>query len=132
MTHTNILNRKLEEVHGVGKEFGTVAALWSKFQGMVEEKQVSIVDLVVWQSVDGARMKDRWMVYLVLGGPTLRGKSSARRVGYFSSTIHSRGRHDTQHVYPCIMYTLDLLILLIVTPVHTHTQICSFTFMRVR
>ncbi len=28
MTHTNVLNRKLEEVFGVGKEFTTVAALW--------------------------------------------------------------------------------------------------------
>ena len=28
MTHTNVLNRKLEEVYGVGKEFTTVAALW--------------------------------------------------------------------------------------------------------
>jgi DASH complex subunit DAD1 len=28
MTHTNVLNRKLEEVHGVGKEFTTVAGLW--------------------------------------------------------------------------------------------------------
>ena len=28
MTHTNVLNRKLEEVHGVGREFTTVAALW--------------------------------------------------------------------------------------------------------
>jgi DASH complex subunit DAD1 len=41
MTHTNILNRKLEEVHGVGKEFGTVAALWCRFQGMVRDNQVS-------------------------------------------------------------------------------------------
>jgi DASH complex subunit DAD1 len=24
----NVLNRKLEEVYGVGKEFNTVAALW--------------------------------------------------------------------------------------------------------
>jgi hypothetical protein len=28
MTHANVLNRKLEEVHGVGKEFSTVAELW--------------------------------------------------------------------------------------------------------
>ena len=28
MAHTNVLNRKLEEVHGVGKEFTTVADLW--------------------------------------------------------------------------------------------------------
>ena len=28
MTHTNVLNRKHEEVYGVGKEFKTVAELW--------------------------------------------------------------------------------------------------------
>jgi hypothetical protein len=28
MGHTNVLNRKLEEVYGVGKEFTTVAELW--------------------------------------------------------------------------------------------------------
>jgi hypothetical protein len=28
MAHTNVLNRKLDEVHGVGKEFTTVADLW--------------------------------------------------------------------------------------------------------
>lgn len=28
MTSTNVLNRKLEEVWGVGKEFETVAGLW--------------------------------------------------------------------------------------------------------
>ena len=28
MSHTNVLNRKLEEVYGVGKEFTTVAHLW--------------------------------------------------------------------------------------------------------
>ncbi len=28
MSSTNVLNRKLEEVFGVGKEFETVAGLW--------------------------------------------------------------------------------------------------------
>lgn len=28
MSHTNVLNRKLEEVYGVGREFTTVAHLW--------------------------------------------------------------------------------------------------------
>ena len=28
MSHTNVLNRKLEEVYGVGKEFTTAADLW--------------------------------------------------------------------------------------------------------
>ena len=34
MTHTNVLNRKLEEVYGVGKEFTTVAALWGVSQSL--------------------------------------------------------------------------------------------------
>lgn len=41
MTHTNVLNRKLEEVYGVGKEFGSVAALWGQFLNMIDEKKVS-------------------------------------------------------------------------------------------
>lgn len=28
LTDANVLNRKLEEVYGVGKEFSTVAQLW--------------------------------------------------------------------------------------------------------
>lgn len=28
VNHSNVLNRKLEEVHGIGKEFSTVAGLW--------------------------------------------------------------------------------------------------------
>jgi hypothetical protein len=28
MLHTNVLNRKLEDVYGVGREFTTVADLW--------------------------------------------------------------------------------------------------------
>ncbi len=38
MTHTNVLNRKLEEVYGVGKEFTTVAALWG-VSGLREERE---------------------------------------------------------------------------------------------
>ena len=69
MTHTNILNRKLEEVHGVGKEFGSVAALWSRFQGMVHEKQVDIQNWVVLTR----RMSSRpTRVYPGPGGRTLR------------------------------------------------------------
>ena len=37
MTHTNVLNRKLEEVYGVGKEFTTVAALWGVSLGSFQE-----------------------------------------------------------------------------------------------
>ena len=41
MTHTNVLNRKLEEVFGVGKEFTTVASLWGKFNALIREQRVS-------------------------------------------------------------------------------------------
>ena len=42
MTHANVLNRKLEEVYGVGKEFTTVAALWGKFSDLIRDQQVSV------------------------------------------------------------------------------------------
>lgn len=38
--HTNVLNRKLEEVYGVGKEFSTVASLWGKFNELIRHQQV--------------------------------------------------------------------------------------------
>lgn len=41
MTYTNVLNRKLEEVYGVGKEFDTVAQLWGQFNNIVRDKNVS-------------------------------------------------------------------------------------------
>lgn len=43
MTHTNVLNRKLEEVYGVGKEFKTVAALWGKFNEFIRNQQVCLM-----------------------------------------------------------------------------------------
>lgn len=42
MTNTNVLNRKLEEVYGVGKEFTTVAALWGKFNALIRDQQVCV------------------------------------------------------------------------------------------
>ncbi|WVR07402.1 hypothetical protein IAU60_004443 [Kwoniella sp. DSM 27419] len=42
MGHTNVLNRKLEEVYGVGKEFTTVAALWGKFDDLIREQQTEL------------------------------------------------------------------------------------------
>ncbi|CAD6581735.1 MAG: hypothetical protein TREMPRED_003076 [Tremellales sp. Tagirdzhanova-0007] len=54
MTHTNVLNRKLEEVYGVGKEFTTVAALWGestylnyvlssrRFSALIREQQAEM------------------------------------------------------------------------------------------
>jgi DASH complex subunit DAD1 len=44
LTHSNVLNRTLEEVHGVGKEFTTVAKLWGvrpvlTRTGAIEEKR---------------------------------------------------------------------------------------------
>ncbi|TXT13113.1 hypothetical protein VHUM_01514 [Vanrija humicola] len=38
LTHTNVLNRTLEEVYGVGKDFNTVAELWGQFQKMAQTK----------------------------------------------------------------------------------------------
>jgi DASH complex subunit DAD1 len=32
------LNRKLEEVLGLGKEFGTIANLWGKFHALAREQ----------------------------------------------------------------------------------------------
>ena len=40
MTHTNVLNRKLEEVYGVGKDFKTVASLWGRFNDFIRNQQV--------------------------------------------------------------------------------------------
>ncbi|WVW85763.1 hypothetical protein I302_107801 [Kwoniella bestiolae CBS 10118] len=42
MGHANVLNRKLEEVFGVGKEFTTVAALWGKFSDLIKEQQTEL------------------------------------------------------------------------------------------
>ncbi|WRT68278.1 uncharacterized protein IL334_005254 [Kwoniella shivajii] len=42
MGHTNVLNRKLEEVFGVGKEFTTVASLWGKFNDLIREQQTEL------------------------------------------------------------------------------------------
>lgn len=42
MTHTNVLNRKLEEVFGVGKEFTTVASLWGKFNALIREQRTAL------------------------------------------------------------------------------------------
>lgn len=42
LSHSNNLNRKLEEVFGVGKEFTTVADLWGKFNALIREQQVRV------------------------------------------------------------------------------------------
>lgn len=34
-----MLNRQLEEVYGVGRDFETVAALWGRFQELMKEQQ---------------------------------------------------------------------------------------------
>ncbi|KAI9637252.1 DASH complex subunit Dad1-domain-containing protein [Dioszegia hungarica] len=39
LTHSNVLNRTLEEVHGVGKEFTTVAKLWGRFDDLIRQQQ---------------------------------------------------------------------------------------------
>jgi len=42
MSHTNVLNRKLEEVYGVGKEFTTVADLWGVSSSLYCSKRADI------------------------------------------------------------------------------------------
>ncbi|ORY35377.1 DASH complex subunit Dad1-domain-containing protein [Naematelia encephala] len=42
MTHANVLNRKLEEVYGVGKEFTTVAKLWGRFSALIRDQQTEM------------------------------------------------------------------------------------------
>ncbi|WWC90836.1 uncharacterized protein L201_005773 [Kwoniella dendrophila CBS 6074] len=42
MGHTNVLNRKLEEVYGVGREFTTISALWGKFSDLIKEQQTEL------------------------------------------------------------------------------------------
>ncbi|WVQ81947.1 hypothetical protein IAT38_004074 [Cryptococcus sp. DSM 104549] len=42
MGNANVLNRKLEEVFGVGKEFTTVAALWGRFSSLIKEQQTEL------------------------------------------------------------------------------------------
>ncbi|WVQ99885.1 hypothetical protein IAU59_007028 [Kwoniella sp. CBS 9459] len=42
MGHTNTLNRKLEEVYGVGREFTTVAALWGRFDELIRDQQTEL------------------------------------------------------------------------------------------
>lgn len=35
LSSTNLLNRKLEEVHGMTKEYQTIASLWSSFHDLM-------------------------------------------------------------------------------------------------
>jgi len=37
----NTYNRTLEDIHGVGKEFGSVAQLWGRFNELIRKQQVS-------------------------------------------------------------------------------------------
>ncbi|OXB36740.1 DASH complex subunit DAD1 [Cryptococcus neoformans] len=41
MGNMNTLNRTLEQVYGVGREFTTVASLWGRFNTLIKEQQVS-------------------------------------------------------------------------------------------
>ncbi|KDQ09885.1 hypothetical protein BOTBODRAFT_164386 [Botryobasidium botryosum FD-172 SS1] len=52
ISESNILNRKLEEILGVGKEFETISALWGRFHQLVQEQQADVESL----RVDGAGM----------------------------------------------------------------------------
>jgi DASH complex subunit DAD1 len=41
MGSMNTYNRTLEDIHGVGKEFGSVAQLWGRFNELIRKQQVS-------------------------------------------------------------------------------------------
>ncbi|KAJ9098549.1 hypothetical protein QFC19_006317 [Naganishia cerealis] len=45
LSSANVLNRKLEEVFGVGKEFQTVANLWGQFNELIREQKVRPIPL---------------------------------------------------------------------------------------
>ncbi|KAG8916198.1 hypothetical protein FRC01_003302 [Tulasnella sp. 417] len=42
LSQSNVLNRQLEQVAGVGRDFETVAALWGRFQDLMKEQQAEV------------------------------------------------------------------------------------------
>ncbi|ODN95852.1 DASH complex subunit DAD1 [Cryptococcus wingfieldii CBS 7118] len=42
MGNMNNLNRTLEQVYGVGREFTTVSALWGRFSSLIKEQQTEL------------------------------------------------------------------------------------------
>lgn len=52
MTSTNVLNRKLEEVWGVGKEFETVAGLWGVSQTALKNSMCLLTHFAEIQHAD--------------------------------------------------------------------------------
>ncbi|KAE8542666.1 hypothetical protein D1P53_001447 [Cryptococcus gattii VGV] len=42
MGNMNTLNRTLEQVYGVGREFTTVASLWGRFNTLIKEQQTEL------------------------------------------------------------------------------------------
>ncbi|WVO17710.1 hypothetical protein L204_105408 [Cryptococcus depauperatus] len=42
MGNMNSLNRTLEEAHGLGKEFVSVASLWGRFNELIKEQQTEL------------------------------------------------------------------------------------------
>ncbi|EJU03214.1 hypothetical protein DACRYDRAFT_49957 [Dacryopinax primogenitus] len=45
LSSSNLLNRKLEEVLGVGREFETISSLWGKFHDFMREQDTVDVAL---------------------------------------------------------------------------------------
>lgn len=72
ITESNILNRKLEDILGVGKEFETISALWGRFHQLVQEQQQDVELL----KADGAGMPGT-------GGHVVAPKSSQVREDFF-------------------------------------------------
>jgi len=54
LSSSNLLNRKLEEVLGVGKEFETISSLWGRFHDLMREQQdASLVGMEDGRDVTG-------------------------------------------------------------------------------
>ncbi|KAG8925006.1 hypothetical protein FRC03_006199 [Tulasnella sp. 419] len=47
LSQNNVLNRQLEQVYGVGRDFTTVAALWGRFQDLMKTQQVEVEAVAV-------------------------------------------------------------------------------------
>lgn len=57
MTYTNVLNRKVEEVYGVGKDFDTVAQLWGQFNNIVRDKNVCLISALLTSERTTTRLR---------------------------------------------------------------------------
>lgn len=40
LSQSNVLNRQMEQIYGIGRDFQTVEALWGRFRDLMKEQQV--------------------------------------------------------------------------------------------